>query len=226
LSIRSSLTNPNRRSTIPNPLLKKSKTWSSKLLKKLTILTGHGTTRNAKTVTDSKLVSKKVSAAINALKLRNTEVDANTSKPKSNLLLTVKKSKPENTRENVVEVKVNTTGENTAKVTKVNGLTRKNGLTRNSMKNSKTNLEKLFLKLLFTLLKSLTVKKFLSNPLTLSKTTRSTKSKTKLSTKVTFVTVAVLDQLLVLATSALSAKTLISAPNVKRLFHMLILSLS
>jgi len=203
----------------------KSKTASSKLLKKLIILTGLGTTRNVQTVKDSKLVSKKVSVAVDALVVtKNTEVGVNTSKPKSNLILTAEKSKLENTRENNAEEKVNTTGENTAKV--INGLTRKNGLTRNSMKNSKTNLEKLFLKLLSTLLKSLTAKKFLSNPLTLSKTTRPTKSKTKLSTKVTFVTVAVLDQLPVLATSALSAKTLISAPNVKIPFHMLILSLS
>jgi len=180
----------------------KSKTASSKLLKKLTILTGLGTTRNVKTVTDSKLVSKKVSVVIDALMVRNTEVGVNTSKPKSNLLLTAEKSKPENIRENNAEAKVNTTGENTAKV--INGLTRKNGLTRNSMKNSKTNLEKLFLKLLSMLLKSLTAKKFLSNLLTLSKTTRSTKSKTKLSTKVTFVTVAVLDQLSECSTSPLS----------------------
>lgn len=198
----------------------KSKNASSKLLKILTNLTGLGTTKNVQTVKDSKLVSKKVSAVIDALMVRNTEVGVNTSKPKSNLLLTAEKSKLENTKENTAEVKANTTGENTAKVR--NGLTRKNGLTRNSMKNSKTNLKKLFLKLLSTLLKSLTDKKFLSNLLT----TTSTKSKTKLSTKVTFVTVAVLDQLPVFATRALSSKTLISAPNVKLLFHILILSLS
>lgn len=183
-------------------MLKKSKTASSKLVKKLTILTGLGTTRNARTVTDTKLVSKKASAAIDVPNVRNTEVDANISKPKSNLLLTAQKLKLENTKEHIAEVKANTTGENTAKVR--NGLTRKNGLTRNSMKNSRTNSEKLFLKLLSMLLKSLTVKKFLSNPLTLSKTTRSTKIKTKLSTKVTFVTVAVLDQLSECATSPLS----------------------
>lgn len=196
----------------------KSKNASSKLLKILTNLTGLGTIRNAKTVTLTKLVSKKVSVAINALNmLRITDQDVKTSKPKSNFLLTVEKSKPENTKENNAEVKVNTTGENTAKVR--NGLTRKNGLTRNSMKNSKTNLEMLFLKLLSTLLKFLMDKKFLSNLI-------STKTKTKLSTKVTFVTVAILDQLSVFATKVLSSKTLISAQNVKLLFHILILSLS
>lgn len=202
MSKRSSLTNPNRKSTIPNPLLTKSKTALSKLKKKLTILTGLGTTRSAKTVTDTKLVSKMASAAINAPNVRNMDLDANTSNPKSNLILTVEKSKLENTKENTAEAKVNTTGENTAKVR--NGLTRKNGLTRNSMKNSRTNSEKLFLKLLSTLLKFSTANKFLSNPLTLSKTISSTKIKTKLFTKVTFVTVAVLDQLSVSATSPLS----------------------